>query len=660
MSEGYVFKISGDIANYAKELGKVPGVTDKAAAAAALKMGQQFAKMQADATKKSQAAAKSAGDAWTQTAGLLKNSAKVSGFGELSEKAGAAGAAIEAMLSPAGALAAGFGAVGLAAGGAVAGVFTLGLALTKSAFAAEANLKALEGFRRIGSDFYPAIPVATLESFRSLAATEDALISIGDRLSIVAASSVAPSLERVADVAVGLALQGERLFEVWAGGRNLFEELATGVLAGFAQALTLPMAPLVALGDGVGLLAKISGVDLPAGIQAAIKDLDRLRDGQWSRSMAESAIAAAENSDAFRALGAATSEAERLGRSFIDTQQRATAAEKDAAKATKEHEAAIRAMSAAMMAENQAAQQSQAAYQGALDALAQITETQKAAIRSGLEQVEADHQATLARIQDDRQRALSATTTLAGIETAEQAARDASLAANAAYAQQLQALDQKRTEDARSEAEQRSNIEQQSNQAKFQLAASAASALLSLTETVGQNMTEEQKRASMALFVAQKIGALAQAGINTALAASNALATPAPPPIPEVLAAAAVVAGGAAAIQIASAPPPKFHTGTMYASPSGALRADEFAATLQRGEIVIDRQTASKPGVREAVASMSTGAPMGSAGPDDVAEGMDRSSLPGLLSELISEVRRLGRQPSPHSGRPGHRPSYGY
>ena len=51
MAEGYVFKISGDIAAYASELAKVPGVTDKAAAQAALKMGQQFAKMEADAAK---------------------------------------------------------------------------------------------------------------------------------------------------------------------------------------------------------------------------------------------------------------------------------------------------------------------------------------------------------------------------------------------------------------------------------------------------------------------------------------------------------------------------------------------------------------------------------------------------------------------------------
>ena len=66
MSEGYVFKISGDIADYAKELGKVPGVTDKAAAQAALKMGQQFAKMQADASKKAKTSAKDAGDAWRE------------------------------------------------------------------------------------------------------------------------------------------------------------------------------------------------------------------------------------------------------------------------------------------------------------------------------------------------------------------------------------------------------------------------------------------------------------------------------------------------------------------------------------------------------------------------------------------------------------------
>jgi hypothetical protein len=99
----------------------------------------------------------------------------------------------------------------------------------------------------------------------------------------------------------------------------------------------------------------------------------------------------------------------------------------------------------------------------------------------------------------------------------------------------------------------------------------------------------------------------------------------------------------------------------MYANPAGGLAASEFAATLERGEIVIDRQTAARPGVRESVAAVSVGSTTKATHPDDVAEGMDRSSIPALLQALLTEFRRANnRAPTQSPGRPGHRPSYGY
>ena len=663
MAEGYVFKISGDVANYAKELATIPGTTDKAAAAAALKMGQQFAKMQADAAKKSKGAAKDAGDAWTQTAGLLKNSAKVSGFGELGEKANAAAAAVEAMLSPAGALVAGLGAVGVVAGGAVAGVTALGIALVESAFGAEANLKALKGFQTIGSDFYPDIPPATLDSFKALAASEDALTSIGERLSLSAASSVAPSLEKVADTVVGLALKGERLFEGFASGQNLFEVLATQTLAGLVQALTLPMAPMVALGDAFGKLAEIAGVQLPEGARLAIADLDRLRDGQYAQSFAKNAIAAAENSGAVRSLSSALSGATTEGAAFIATQERATDAEKNGAKAAKEQADAQKAAAAAYkqdLSDEQKAQQAfaagiaslQAAAKKASDAQLSGLAAIKQARADDLAAVQAAYQAALQQADGDQQR-------LAAVASFEAA----KLQVTSEYEAKITAAQEAEDEKRKKSADASAAAQQQSVSGYASAAASISGSLADAAGIIMEGIDPKKHRAAyMRAFAAHKALLLAQAGINTFMAVSNALATPLPAPVPQVLAVAAGVAGAVEMAHIASASPPKFHTGTIYAHPAGSLAADEFSATLQRGEIVVDRQTASKPGVREQVAALSTGGSAGrSTHPDDVAEGMDRSSVPMLLQALLSEIRRGNSRPLPKSSdRPGHRPSFGY
>jgi len=192
----------------------------------------------------------------------------------------------------------------------------------------------------------------------------------------------------------------------------------------------------------------------------------------------------------------------------------------------------------------------------------------------------------------------------------------------------------------------------------------ASSALGSLEGSFGQLLSaidpEGHKRAYMAIWRAQKAAAIATATVNAVLAVSQALGS-APPPLNFALAAAAGVAGAINVGVIAASPPPKFHAGTMYASQAGGLAANEFAATLERGAIVIDSQTAARPGVRESVAAMSMGSTTKATHPDDVAEGMDRSSIPALLQALLSEFRRANNRPTTQSpGRPGHRPSYGY
>jgi hypothetical protein len=73
----------------------------------------------------------------------------------------------------------------------------------------------------------------------------------------------------------------------------------------------------------------------------------------------------------------------------------------------------------------------------------------------------------------------------------------------------------------------------------------------------------ESKKGLRALFGVQQAAAGAQAAINTALAVSNALALPLPPPLPQIAAVAAGIAGAAQVATIAATPPPSFRTGYM-------------------------------------------------------------------------------------------------
>ena len=100
--------------------------------------------------------------------------------------------------------------------------------------------------------------------------------------------------------------------------------------------------------------------------------------------------------------------------------------------------------------------------------------------------------------------------------------------------------------------------------AQIALAQSGAQSLVDITSAIYGGMTDAGlKKGLKAAFLASKAAALAQAGINTAIAFSNALAAPLPPPLPQIAAAAALISGLAAAASIAAKQPPSFRSGYM-------------------------------------------------------------------------------------------------
>lgn len=190
--------------------------------------------------------------------------------------------------------------------------------------------------------------------------------------------------------------------------------------------------------------------------------------------------------------------------------------------------------------------------------------------------------------------------------------------------------------------------------AQIALAQSGAQSLVDLTSAIYGGMTDAGlKKGLNAAFAVSKAAALAQAGLNTALSISNALATPLPPPAPQIAAAAAAVSGGVAFAKIAAQQAPVYHDGTLYADGPGApgLAGNEFYALMQRGEVVIPADRAAEPGMRELLGAILDG----QIGPGQLASGMDRSSVPHLLAGILGALSRRGA-PAPTPWQPAARP----
>jgi uncharacterized protein YjbJ (UPF0337 family) len=109
---------------------------------------------------------------------------------------------------------------------------------------------------------------------------------------------------------------------------------------------------------------------------------------------------------------------------------------------------------------------------------------------------------------------------------------------------------------------------------------------------------KEQKKAALAMFIAQKVASLAQASVATALAVITGFAQGGPP-----LAIAAGIAGAVSIAAIAAEPPPSFHSGGMVSS--GA--PDEITARLLRSEAVLSPQGVAAAGGEDGVRDLNRG-----------------------------------------------------
>jgi hypothetical protein len=124
-------------------------------------------------------------------------------------------------------------------------------------------------------------------------------------------------------------------------------------------------------------------------------------------------------------------------------------------------------------------------------------------------------------------------------------------------------------------------------------ATAGISAAATLAQAVSDGAAEgsaAQRDAAMVAFRINQAGAIASIGVNTAEAASKAIALFGPPPSPLGIAGivAATAIGLTQAAAVAAQPPPSFHTGGVIASQP--LAPDETMIRARKGEEIRTRQ----------------------------------------------------------------------
>ena len=296
------------------EIERLRGVTgdqvaaDKALAAAQRKLGEDTQRATTEGKQGLEAFGDTAQKA-SQGLGVISPAA-----GEVANSIADLSELFALMANPAGIA---VGAFALVAGATVGLIAGLGAAV----FASDEALESLKGFKDIRSDFYPSVSKETIASIDAVNVSVDAMGSIWDKAVVTLGGSVAPAFEKVANVAVGLALTAEDTFEKFLKGRSILNTFATFMVEQFLNVLTAPLLPFQALAEGMLTLSKVAGVALPDGAESAIKSFVGLQ-----HTIAESTVANAGLVDNYLGIGGALDDLSAKGAKFIGDQERATKA----------------------------------------------------------------------------------------------------------------------------------------------------------------------------------------------------------------------------------------------------------------------------------------------------------------------------------------------
>ena len=272
--------------------------------------------------------AKAAGEDLTDSLDKAGNSAGKlgQGLGVLSPSLGAASMAVAdiadgllALTTPTGLATAAVVGLGAAAVGGVAALAGLVVGLGAMGLAADDALKSLEGFKLIGSDIYPVVDPATLQSIKELNAAMDALVSIGQLATVAIGGNVGPAFASMGKAAVGAGLEVLDAIRAITDSQSVLRLVAVGAVHAISAPLFALLQPLAAIQDGYAALADVVGVEVAPAMRDNLKQVEALH-LRFSQAVVDTVDLSAQSS----VLAGLYGELEQRGGAFVDQQIRAT------------------------------------------------------------------------------------------------------------------------------------------------------------------------------------------------------------------------------------------------------------------------------------------------------------------------------------------------
>jgi len=644
--------VIADISKYQQQFSKIPGYTDTQAAKAAQALEKRMSKAAADTAKQATRAAERAGRAAARAAEDSQRSAIEAGKG-LVELAGIPAdkfekfrAVLGGLASPMGQLAVAATGTALAVGGvvvALAGFATTSIAAVRASDELLTKLEALstvEGFSFAEED---------VENIRNANAALNAVESTAERLVVIFAGKVAPSVQALAVEVVKLGLAAGDVLE----GMGTGAELVAGAFNAAGRAIVGSISPSVA---ALMQLADVSAeVARAAGMEDLAARFDAIADSAGSLPFMAIEVG-------FQGVSIATSDYQARAEELVGVQRELADAEREKKEQT---DKSTKSADEAADAAKRQADQIKAIIEAGKKRNEQVERDlalrqQNAQIIERATAVELTAMGRVARATDEQLRKAEEIR----VQRLENAREDnfLRLEAEREYQAATTAIQEQyeiqRTEIYRQQAEAREAIIAEEERRR------SASALYFTTTTLGaleqtfsgmSQLAAESgsKRQAQQLFRLAKVTGAAVTLVNTYVAAQKALAELGP--IAGPIAATALTAAGLTRVAlIRQQKMPAFYTGVSNVQRVDGGAGDAVPAVLHQGEAVLNRRAADAMG-RQQIEALNSGGPSGP--PMVVAVSQinhrqfrdfyrDDRSLPGSLTrgDRNRSGSRIGRQ----------------
>lgn len=589
--------VIADISKYQQQFSQIPGFTDKQAAKAAQALEKQMSKAAANTAKQAERAAEKAGRAAAKAADESQRAAIEAGKG-LVELAGIPADKFEKFRAVLGGLSSPMGQLAVAATGAALAIGGVVVAMAGAATASVAAVRAsdelLTKFEKLSTVEGFAIPQADVESIRQANAALDAVQSTAERLVVLFAGDVAPSVQAVALEVVKLGLLAGDVFDSMGGGVGVVSEAFNTMGRTLVDAISAPAGALLRFADVSAEIARA------AGFTDLAERFDSIADSVGSIPFAAVKVG-------FEGIEFATSNYQERAEQLLGVQRQLADAERETKTAT---DAATKSSNEAADAAKRQADQIRALIEAGKKRNEQVDRDLALRAQNAklVEQATAVELSAMGRLAQatDAQLAKAEEIRAQRLENAREdnflrlQAEEEFQAAQLAI---IEEYEMARTELSDEEARKRKAIAEAEVEALgeglVQFLQTTLGAMDSLLSDLGTLAADSRnKEQAQALFNATKVTGAAVTLVNTYVAAQKAIADLGP--IAGPIAATAITAAGLTRVAVIKRQQmPAFYRGTSMVQRVDGGAGDAVPSVLHEGEAVLNRRAADTIGRRQ-------------------------------------------------------------